>query len=180
MKGLLPIALLLLCHFGFGQSKQDSIITFTDVIQIEGATKEQLFIRARQWFNQSFKDARNVIRVADKETGEVLAKGIIRSQHWYKALGSESKTPVSYFADIEVYVKDGRYKYKLTNFTNTEVGYYIYSGPLTTSKVYPIKGYRSKEIMNRIWVSQQEELSISVGEIIAGLKESMKKPINDF
>lgn len=163
-------------------AQTDSIVYYSAVVKVDSAKKEDLFIRARQWFNASFKDARNVIRVADKETGEILSKGIVQSYHWYRSLGTESKIPISYHADICIYVKDGRYKYEFKNFIDTDQtpAAAIYHGPLLFTKEYPGKGYRKKEIMDKIWISQQEELSITIEELVKGLHDYMSRPTNDF
>lgn len=180
MKGLLLIALVFCCASSHSQSSKDSILTFTGIIKVDSASKEQLFTRARQWFNASLRDARTAIRVADKETGEILAKCIVRSQHWYKAMGKEYKVPIEYDFDLSVYVKDGKYKYSFSNFVDHEVSSIKYMGPLIYTSTYPGKGYRSKDIMDKIWVSQQKELAITVNELIDGLKDTMGKPISDF
>lgn len=180
MKLLFPIALLLLSATSFCQAPKDSVLTISAVVNVDSASKEQLFTRARQWFNASFRDARNVIRVADKETGEILAKGIIRSSHWYRSLGSEANIEVYYDADISIYVKDGKYKYEFKNFSNRDIAGGVYKGPILVTSEYPIKGYRKKEVMDKIWISQQSELNITVGSLVAGLKEMMAKSTTDF
>lgn len=175
------IILILLAPFiCLSQDKQDSIITFSEVVRCDSVKKEDLFVKARQWFNASFKDARSVIRIADKETGEIVAKGVVSSQHWYKAFGKENKVPIYYETDIAIYVKDGRYKYEFKNFTDIEGSTFKYAGPLVSMEAYPIKGYRNKEIMDKIWASQKEEIAVTVGELVYGLKSYMSKPSNDF
>lgn len=170
---IFPITLL-------AQSPKDSIITFTDIITVDSVKKEELYDRARQWFNASFKDARNVIRVADKEAGELLAKGVIISQHWYRSLGKETLIPIGYNFDIAIYLKDGKYKYEFTRFVDAAPDPATYRGPLTFTNEFPGKGYRKKEIMDKIWRSQQEELVKDMKPIIRDLIEFMAKPKSDF
>ncbi|WP_276483605.1 DUF4468 domain-containing protein [Paraflavitalea pollutisoli] len=179
MKGLL-FFFLVAPFISFSQTAQDSVISFTEVVRCDSIKKEELFVKARQWFNASFKDARSVVRIADKETGEIVAKGIVISQHWYKALGKENKIPILYEADIAIYVKDGRYKYEFKNFIDIEESSIKYTGPLTTAKAYPAKGYRNKVIMDKIWNSQKEEIAITISELVVGLKSYMSKPADDF
>ncbi|WP_345799363.1 hypothetical protein [Paraflavitalea sp. CAU 1676] len=117
--------------------------------------------------------------MSDKETGEILAKAIVQSNHWYQALGKESKIPISYNFDISIYLKDGKYKYEFTNFMESG-DLASYSGPLLATNEYPTKGYRSKDIMDKIWISQREELNTTMSQIVAGLKEFMTKSTLDF
>lgn len=164
----------------YGQNAGDSIVTFIDVVKVDSVKQDALFARARKWLNASFKDLRNVVRVSDKETGEILAKGMIDSKHWYKSMGKEYLVPVSYEFDLSIHVKDNKYKFVFTNFKEQTESLVTYSGPLFISEHYPSKGYRSKDIMDKIWISQPKELAISMQPIIAGLKEFMAKPIDDF
>ncbi|MDF2188318.1 DUF4468 domain-containing protein [Paraflavitalea sp. CAU 1676] len=171
----------LLFPFITAAQNKDSVVTYTGVVNIESVKKEELYIRARQWFNRSFKDSRSIIRVSDKETGEILAKGVVQSYHWYKAFGKESKIPISYNFDISIYLKEGKYKYEFTNFIEKEdPASFKYSGPLLVTNEYPTKGYRSKDIMDKIWISQREELNTTMSQIVVGLNDFMEKSTSDF
>lgn len=85
-------------------------IVFRGVVQVPGASADQLYLRAKSFFFTRFRDAKAVIQVDDKAGGVLLGKGLIYPGTInILTAGSYIETP------IEVRVKEGRYRYEITN-----------------------------------------------------------------
>lgn len=66
-------------------------------------------------FNENFKSSKHVLQIEDKETGELAGKGTMEVQFIIKYLGERSY-PSDVDFKMNVWVKDGRYKYQITDF----------------------------------------------------------------
>ncbi|MGD0710679.1 MAG: DUF4468 domain-containing protein [Bacteroidales bacterium] len=89
-------------------------ITYTEVVQQKG-TKDTLYNRAIHWCNIFFKNAQDVTKVRDKESGKV--EGISRFKVYNAPLKDGTKTDggiVSFTFTIEN--KDNKYRYTITKF----------------------------------------------------------------
>jgi len=104
---------------------QTNKISYTEVVYVDSLTKKQeLFSRAREWFAKTFNSSTNVIQMEDKESGKIIGKALIQVYH--KGLVMTYKWGYINYT-ISVYIKDGRYKYELTDFyhsgqSNTGMG----------------------------------------------------------
>ena len=52
-------------------------ITYVQVIPAEGKTKDQLYVLLNYWFTATFNDANSVIKLNDKEIGNIIAQGYV-------------------------------------------------------------------------------------------------------
>ena len=88
------------------------LVTYEEVVDISGANRDQLYTRADAWFKSFFKNPANVMREADKEGGKIKGK---HGFNIYKFIeeAKHRKGIVKY--SITVSVKDGKYKYEITN-----------------------------------------------------------------
>lgn len=95
-------------------SAQDTAVAFTAVMQVESATQDELFQRGRLWFASTFGDSKAVFEIQDKETGELVGKGIVKGKTAYRALGKDWINRYCYSFMLRVVVKDSRYRYEVT------------------------------------------------------------------
>jgi hypothetical protein len=93
------------------------MITYTEVVNVDTSLgKLELYSRAREWFAKAYNSSQNVIQMDDKESGKIVGKAL--TQVYHKALGSNYPSGhINY--TISIYLKDGRYKYEITNFYHT-------------------------------------------------------------
>lgn len=45
---------------------QDGKITYSEIVNVDSATKNQLYSRAKEWISKSFKSSKNVIQLDEK------------------------------------------------------------------------------------------------------------------
>lgn len=104
-----------------------NMITYQEVVKVEGATKDELYVRAREWFARSFKSSKSVIQMEDKEAGKIIGKG--SSSGLYTVL--MSTVPYKLDFTVSITVKEGRYRYEISPFdtqnSSSEGLYSIYT-----------------------------------------------------
>ncbi len=115
--------LLLLSFFSsniFGQTKdsiypeKNGIVNYNEIITTDSIKKSKLYINAKKWIVNTYKSAKNVIQLDDKESGEIILKG--NSEVFYdKMLGMGVSVNVNHVFKISI--RDFKYKYELTEFS---------------------------------------------------------------
>ena len=148
MKQLIIMALLSATYPAFAQKgytdqqlldiysslpKVDNQYEYVEVVQMDSSyKKDQLYKNAKLFFTDEFKSAKDVIQYDDRGEGKVIGKGNFRAE----TASSVMLTPISqrwtiHFT-LEIYVKDGKYKYRLYGFEIDEV--YTGGGAVTPSQ----------------------------------------------
>ncbi|NCC10596.1 MAG: DUF4468 domain-containing protein [Bacteroidia bacterium] len=56
---------------------KNNAITYTQIIECPGKTKNQLYVLLNYWFTATFNDANSVIQLKDKELGTIIAQGCV-------------------------------------------------------------------------------------------------------
>jgi hypothetical protein len=52
-------------------------IVFTEVIQMDSLSKDQVYAIVKEWIAVTYKDASEVIQMDDKESGKLICKAVI-------------------------------------------------------------------------------------------------------
>jgi hypothetical protein len=108
--------LLFLPSIGFAQGLKLPVdaetqkVSFTHVQDVVGS-KDELYIRAKIWFVNAFKDAQEVIQLDDKENGIIMGKGILNIN--YQVLGTTITDRINF--TISIRVKDNKFKAEITD-----------------------------------------------------------------
>jgi hypothetical protein len=127
MKRVFAIVFIFLTSLTYGQDKKlldilpviEGKVTYSGVIQVDSADKNELYLRAKKWFVDTYKSAKDVIQLDDKENGEVIGKGYFKANWQVTFMSIQS---VDVWHTITVAVKDNRFKYTITDFV---VKYYV-------------------------------------------------------
>jgi hypothetical protein len=171
----MKLLFILLVAFPFLVFSQEPL-TYSEAVEISGVNKDELFIRGREWFNENFKSSKDVLQITDKESGELSGKGIMDVDYVFHYLG-EKRFTTSINFQMNVWVKDGKFKYEMTNFfvTGNSKGS-IEFGLITTSdetnKKYP--GFNAKK-MNEMYLSIKQGTEVKAKLMIEDLKIKMAK-----
>ncbi len=85
---------------------KNNALTFVQVIEAPGKTKDQLYVLLNYWFTASFNDANSVIQLNDKELGTIIAQGFMSNiaQH----VGGVNTYHVSIKPVIKCDIKDDK------------------------------------------------------------------------
>lgn len=172
MKKLL---LILSIIFTFAAVAQDPL-TYGEVVEVEGVSADELYVRAKSWFAKTYNDANSVIKMDDKEAGQIIGKGNFSytSNVFYGSNGT--KGYVNY--TISVFVKEGRYKYEITQFFHEgnplNEGGKLSFNLITTASEYTKKNPAGgKKWKTKVWLDIKESIDKDVKFVIKSLKKGM-------
>jgi hypothetical protein len=131
MKQIFILSFLLSISFGIALAQKESTpdlpidketgkITFTEVVELdEKLTQDQVYSKAREWFAKAYNSSSNVIQMDDMESGKIVGKALMEVYH--KSLGMMHPSgQINY--TISIYMKEGRYKYEITDLYHTSNG----------------------------------------------------------
>ena len=91
---------------------KNNAITYTQIIDAQGKSKEQLYVLLNYWFTATFNDANSVIKLNDKELGTIIAQGFVDdiAQH----MGGSNSYKVSFRPVIKCDMKEGKVRVTYT------------------------------------------------------------------
>lgn len=131
MKHIFILSFFLSMSFGVALAQKESTpdlpidketgkITFTEVVELdEKLTQDEVYSKAREWFAKAYNSSNNAIQMDDRENGKIVGKALMEVYH--KSLGTMHPSgQISY--TISIYMKDGRYKYEITDLYHTSNG----------------------------------------------------------
>ncbi|WP_324671496.1 DUF4468 domain-containing protein [Hymenobacter sp. GOD-10R] len=183
MKTLLAIALFLLTLHatqaqtlaGLPLDSATHKITYTSVVQVPNATKEELYARAREWAVRRFQTTKDPLQLTDAPDHSLVVKGFapidkpILRNVWFTLILS---------------TKDGRYRYVLSDlqdrlvFNPTKasiIGYTEeeYTKPKALEETLSMKGmYNRKGEPNQYIKTLSDATGEAVAKIIASLQQA--------
>lgn len=135
-------------------------------------TKNELYNRARSWYADTYKSEKDVMSITDKDLGEISGNGAIRydPQSFYFAANC-ARGWIMY--KINIYVKQGRYKYNFHSFVHEGTkcpggGGLVNYGVLTADEK-PISG------ANKGWREVKELVNSRMENLIRALSDAMNK-----
>jgi hypothetical protein len=166
----------------YASAQADTALSYHNIVTVDSASKDQLFIRARQWMNKTFVSSKAVLQIADKESGELAGKGNMEIVTKYRLMGRERDQPYRSNFSCNIWVKDGKYKFEFKDFEVETIGEGFSFGILTSSDEtktkYPMV---SKAKMNDSYKQAKLANEEKVMELIRSLREAMEtKEPSDF
>jgi hypothetical protein len=150
-------------------------LTFSEVIKVDSVSKQELYSRAKEWFFKTYRSSKDVVANEDKEGGVILGDGSI----FYDG-GLEGQSITGYVSyKISISVKDGKYKYEISDFIHKSSNTYKYGdysmGRLTTAENFKDSGF-GKSWYNKYWKEVKLTVQKSIDKIMPSLKAAMSKP----
>jgi hypothetical protein len=182
MKKIILLSVITLLSFTilFGQNEKpnlpiDSVsgkITYKEVVFVDSLTnKQELFSRAREWFAKAYKSSKSVIQMEDKESGKIVGKALMSI--FFKYGGMQPGGNINY--TISVYLKDGKYKYEITDFYHTGISgnYPIPDGGTCENLMTSNKGIYGMSYNNTygLYLFQMDK---NIKDLVFDLKNAMK------
>lgn len=148
-------------------------ILYTEVVQVPGASQAELYARAKLWFADTFKSAKAVVQADDKDAG--IIQGTAFQDISVVAMGMPSAVKLWY--TIKIALKDGRYKYDITDL---RVQNYASQYNLNPGEPVPAEGYISadqkKGALLSIANSAHREVAAAGTVLSASITTGMSKP----
>ena len=164
---------LFLCMLFFVATLQaQEPLSFEKVIQADSVKKDVIYNGLKEWVGMSFKSAKNVIEMDDKEAGIILLRPV--SDYKMKGLtylGFEGYLKYT----IKLSLKDGRFKVVVTNFEHSVLPGNCRDcnlGLITVDEEYPYKySFGAKGSMNKVW----KDVKVKSEQIAAGYFDEISK-----
>jgi len=158
-------------------------LEFSEVVTADGLTKEQLYSAAQAWFGSTFRSAKTVFDVQDREAGRIIGKPLFEYEPSRLSGSAVIRGVVTYNVTIEV--KDGRYRYIIGNFVHEgSKSYYqgIALSPLSFGLItpaencpYPIQ--TTSDLVQATWQELQSRAKTEAVQLVAALKKNMIQPV---
>lgn len=150
-------------------------IVYTEVIEMQNVTKDALYSRAYEWFTKAFNSAQNVIQMQDKENGKIIGKGIFDDINSPGPLGMAGVKGYVKFT-ISIYLKDGKYKYEITDFVHEGIWTGApYGNPSNGGALENEKPDCGRSVIS---LGKWEKVKIKANECALLLIESLKKAMS--
>lgn len=154
-------------------------LSYSEVVEVPTTDRNELFIRGREWFNENFKSSKDVLQIIDKETGELAGKAYMEVTCTFNMMGAK-KIPAGVHFLVNLWIKDGKYKYEISNFTvpgeNDGLTLRIGFGQITTSNEANIKVKNvPQKRLNEAYLSIKHATEQRATFLIENLKEKMSK-----
>jgi hypothetical protein len=136
---------------------EDGRVVYTGVVEANGASKDSLYFKAKNWFVESYNSSNDVIQLDDENRGQITGKGLFTINHL---------VGIAYIHHmIKIEVKESKYKYTISNFK------YI-NQPNTQS--FQIEEY-PKSAMGIGREEMYKNIDSEIRKIIESLEKYMKK-----
>lgn len=188
MKKLIIFAFLLSsCFFSFSEKKvwkdpnakelmpldANGKIVYTEVVEMPNVIKDALYSRAYEWFAKSFKDAKNVIQMQDKDAGKIIGKGIFDGINVKCCMGLSSVIGYVQFT-LSIYLKDGKYKYEITDFVHeghwsSNASIQVNGGSLDNEKPESGKSYLTQKKWKEVKELTNERVLLFIESLIKAM-----------
>jgi hypothetical protein len=169
MKTVITLTLLLLAtSFAYAQdalvNKETGLVTFTGVVHVNSAlSKAELYSRAREWFARTYNDADKVLSMDDRESGKLLGRA-------YQDIRIYSSFKMMHYL-IGIFVKDGRYRYEITNIRYQDYGADAQKLP---AEMHFVDGYYKNGKTKPTSEMYRQATDEAVRELVASLEVGMK------
>lgn len=158
------------CFFAVGQNlpidKKTGKVIYSEVVKVDSTiTKYQLYSKAREWIANVFISSKDVIQMDDREAGKIIVKGSFE-------LTSKLDIDLMKFT-ISIYLKDGKYKYVITDFIRR---YYVdrryYEEPIEV--VINNSKNATTKIRRRFMKQKLDHTVEKMTDLIRDLKQTMQ------
>ncbi len=154
-------------------------LSFTDVVNVNSVDSNELYMRAKLWFANSFADSKNVLEVEDKNAGILVGKGEFAYEPNVFMASSLTRGRIKFM--VKIIVKNERYKYSFSDFvhqgSHSSASSPIDFGLITTAEVSPVIQGTSKGMRKKLWSHMQNVSILKTAEFITSLKAVMVSPV---
>ena len=144
--------------------EKTGIITYQEVVEVEG-TRSELFNRSVYWMNDFYTNPVAVTKVRDK------GSGVVKGQHQFRIHYTDNegykKDAGLVMYDFIIELKEGRYRYTVTDFV------------LRKASRYPVEQWLNKSdpLYNERWDEYLRQIdSFMRDQWISSLKDKMLPP----
>lgn len=180
MKVNFIICLLLIS--GFTKAQNDTLnkpIEFSAIVKVDSTLKaDELYRRAKRWFGDYFKSGKDVIQIDDKDNYEIVGKGWMPAP--VEAIGGAIQNSGKIWFKVNIYCKQGRYRYVINDFVHEGEKAVKYPWPdigLLTASPNPPDFYLEfcgPKLKAKLWQNLKDDALSNSQVLIASLTKAME------
>lgn len=173
------IILLLFCSTQIS-AQEPGLDKFSEVVEVEGKTAQQLYGKAKEWFVLSFNSADAVIQLDDPDNKKLIGKGL----KTILQVGIAAPIPINVNYTLVVETRDGRYKQSIKNIYYSAMAGGKFS-PEEIERLTTLEGlkafYVEQGISTRYMKKKQfEKVTDSYGKLLHDLNSEMEAVLADI
>jgi hypothetical protein len=159
----------------FPVSEETGEVVFTEVVELEGMNKKEIYDKAKVWVVSTLKSGDNMVELQGENSDKIIGTGnIVLPQ----SLIDQSVAPYTYFSNYRlnfkfiISFKDNKLKYSVENFNFSL---------LSTGKIHNMKLVSLDNEINESFTGVPKKKRAAFIEIIkTSSKESIDNMIKDF
>ena len=144
-------------------------VQFTEVVAMDGRTKDELFTAAKNWFIIYFEDQKEDIYLNDRYEGKLAGQFNMFVE--IDMYGKQANAGAIAY-NMQLFVKEGKYKYNITNIEHEANRSRLGTAGAIENDV-PECGTRNMQ--QRYWDDIKKQAYSTFINMIGSLKEGMKK-----
>ncbi len=151
-------------------------LTYSEVVHIENVSQKELYNRAKLWFATVYNSSNDVLQIENSEEGEIIGKAVMEYNPNVFIKSEQTKGNIKY--TIKIFVKDGRYKYEITDFIHDPHGnsYGKSSmGLISTEEEFPNPKPMEKRWSNKVWNDIKTQIEGNMSLLVVSLNDGMNK-----
>lgn len=165
--------------------KESGKVTYTEVVEMPGISKSDLYLRCATWFAANYGSSKAVLQLSDKEDGKLMGKALTEVAFKNPPMGLRYGGIVNY--TITVQVKDDKYRYIVTDlFHDSGSDRDITAGGALENAKKP-KGTVLRGLSGqggfpsqKQWEQIREYTDQKMKDLVDSLKKGMSKSDSDF
>lgn len=152
-------------------------IVYSGIVNVDSANFKELYVRAHEWFANTFKSAQNVIQLNDKEAGKIIGKGLFEAGIPKSHAGLvHIAIIVSVDFTLEIQTKDGKYKYVFSNLSCKNSG----GGEYDLKSSSFVKNSMWQKKLDEDWLEIRQDINKRMSIMIDDLKISMNSKTDNW
>ena len=92
---------------------QNGKITYSDEIQLQGVSKDEIYKRTKHWFINTYSSGKDVIQLDDKENGEIIGKACFKEK-W--PISFYTSMSVNVWKTIKIQIQNNLVRFEISDF----------------------------------------------------------------
>jgi hypothetical protein len=143
-------------------------LNFNEVVKVDSASKEQLYFRTKEYFANTFKSAKDVIQLDDKESGTMIGKAW--TAIYIRVMGNPVHVRMWY--SLKIQCKEGRYKAEIYDVSyQGDTGPPGYPNEMFDRKSYFKNNGQPRDVLEKY----KTETVKTTNDILNSIQLAMKK-----
>ncbi|MGB5024739.1 MAG: DUF4468 domain-containing protein [Saprospiraceae bacterium] len=183
-KTLLILILIVSCYAVLAQESKwpdslnitlptkDGNIYYEQIVNVDSVDKNQLFNAARIWFSNTFKSAKSVLDLDDRNTGRLIGNGNLTYSTSLQKVYGERRASFK----IDITLKDGKYRVIISDIEDISTGGYGDLNKYNYENLHPEVKQKFKEKFKYATLSA---FDMSVKILIASLNKAIMETTKD-